>query len=80
MPTPKAPRLLILGGGAVASEFYIPAVATLGCLDKAVVVDASPSTAKALRDKYNQVSVRQGDFRTFHRPTRTDSLPRPSPP
>lgn len=61
----KTPRLLILGGGAVISEYYIPALYAMGYAEQAVIVDASASCVQLLKQKYPQMTVYQADFRQF---------------
>lgn len=58
-------RLLILGGGAVVSEFYLPALYILGYAEQVVIVDASAVTVKSLKEKFPNINVQQGNFDDF---------------
>ncbi|MDZ7960399.1 MAG: NAD-dependent epimerase/dehydratase family protein [Aulosira sp. DedQUE10] len=62
---PKTPRLLIIGGGAVVAEYYLPALYVLGYAEQALIIDASASTLAILKQKYPQIQVQQVDFRSF---------------
>jgi predicted dehydrogenase/nucleoside-diphosphate-sugar epimerase len=62
---PIVPRLLILGGGAVVSEYYLPALQTLGYIDKVVIADASASIVQKIKDNYPKINIKQADFCSF---------------
>src|ERR1051326_3386885 len=60
----RAPRLLILGGGAVVTEYYIPALKHLGWLGSAVVADVSAEALGRVRRTAKDVTTSQGAFDT----------------
>lgn len=55
-------KLLILGAGAVVTEFYLPALAWLGDSWKTTVVDVSPQALQRVREKAPWVVTRQQGF------------------
>ncbi len=59
----QSARYLILGGGAVVSEFHLPAFATLGWLDRVRVADPSPRARDAIGRAFPQVDCVGSDFR-----------------
>jgi nucleoside-diphosphate-sugar epimerase/predicted dehydrogenase len=55
---------LVLGGGAVVRECFLPAIRMLGALERTTVVDTSDSVAEIGR-RYPAVNVRCVDFRKY---------------
>ncbi len=55
-------RLLIIGGGAVVTEFYLPALERLGWKQGITVVDRSLETLEQLRSRFPWVDAKQGDY------------------
>ena len=49
-------ELIILGGGAVVAEDYLPALAIMGRLDAVTVVEANPVAIAALRRRFPEVN------------------------
>lgn len=58
----RPPRLLFLGGGAVVSKCYLPALDMLGWTSSATVFDASALATENLRSRYPNVHVEQRDL------------------
>jgi predicted dehydrogenase/nucleoside-diphosphate-sugar epimerase len=56
------PRLLIVGAGAVVSEYYLPALYELGWLREALTVDASFEALRRIKASAPEASVSQMDF------------------
>ena len=54
---------VILGGGAVVSEFYLPAFAQLGWLSRVRVADPSPNVMARIHASFPDVDVAACDFR-----------------
>lgn len=63
-------RYLILGGGAVVSEFHLPAFAKLGWLNRARVADPSPGARDTISRAFPDVEVVRSDFREAIRSAR----------
>lgn len=59
----EQPRLLILGGGAVVSEFFLPALSRLNLRPSVKVIECSPRAASSLRGRFPGVEVEEADFR-----------------
>src|SRR5687768_2761991 len=55
-------KLVVLGGGAVVSEYYLEALGRLGLLEQAVVVDPSAQALAQLVQREPRVRVRQAGF------------------
>jgi predicted dehydrogenase/nucleoside-diphosphate-sugar epimerase len=55
--------LLVLGGGRVVSEFYLPALAGLGLINCAKVVDRAPEQLSKIAARWPELQVQVGDFR-----------------
>src|SRR2546426_2023251 len=62
---PIVPRFLILGGGAVVSDFYLPALARLGWLSGATIVDLASATLAQIKRLVPGVNTFAGDFRNI---------------
>jgi predicted dehydrogenase/nucleoside-diphosphate-sugar epimerase len=60
---PVRPRYLILGGGAVVAEFYLPALSALGWLQEVWVADPSKPSLDRLSAICPDLNVVQVDFR-----------------
>ncbi len=56
-------KLLILGGGAVVRELYLPALDMLHLIAGTAVVDTCKSSLASIKDKYPGVDTRQADYR-----------------
>jgi nucleoside-diphosphate-sugar epimerase/predicted dehydrogenase len=56
-------HVLVLGAGAVVSEYYIPALRMLGWERGATIVDSAPSALASLKAACVEASVQQLDFR-----------------
>ena len=64
-PTPSTRvKYLILGGGAVVAEFYLPALSALGWLDDVWVADPSKAALDRLTGAYSDLKVLQVDFQS----------------
>jgi nucleoside-diphosphate-sugar epimerase/predicted dehydrogenase len=72
LPAP-VPRLLVLGGGAVARELHIPALERLRWCGAATVLDVSDRAAAELRKLYPTLAVYQGSFRDVLRRPQTQA-------
>ncbi len=59
----NANGFVILGGGAVVSEFYLPAFAQLGWLGHVKVADPSPQVVARINSSFPEVTVATCDFR-----------------
>lgn len=63
-PSPVTPvRLLILGAGAVVTEYYMPALRALGWERDVLIVDPSARALESARAADSEVTLRQVDFR-----------------
>jgi predicted dehydrogenase/nucleoside-diphosphate-sugar epimerase len=64
--TPASTRLkyLVLGGGAVVAEFYLPALSQLGWLDDVWVADPSKPALDRLTAAHGDLKVLHVDFRS----------------
>lgn len=60
----KFPRVVILGGGAVVSEYYLPAFKTLP-FPPVTVVEPSENAVESIRKSYPGVETSIQDFRSF---------------
>ena len=58
----KVPSFLILGGGAVVSECYVPALVRLGWQDRVTIVDSSEQAVAAIRNRCPTMRIRTEDF------------------
>lgn len=67
------PRLLVLGGGAVARELHIPALEQLSWCAAATVVDVSGRAAAELRKLYPALAVYHDSFREVLRRPQTQA-------
>jgi nucleoside-diphosphate-sugar epimerase/predicted dehydrogenase len=56
-------KYLVLGGGAVVAEFYLPAFSALGWLDDVWVADPSTEALDRLRKSYPELKGLELDFR-----------------
>lgn len=59
----NVPRLLVLGGGAVSKGLHLPALARMGWLDRAAVLEISPRVGDDLRRLFPGLTVRADDYR-----------------
>jgi predicted dehydrogenase/nucleoside-diphosphate-sugar epimerase len=59
-------RPVILGGGAVVREYYLPALRTIGAT-AATIFDISPAAVLELRRSHPDFESHQGDFRDLDR-------------
>ena len=59
----QGPKLLILGGGAVVRELYLPALQRLGWTDRVLIVEPSQDSVNALVEKYPGARLRVSDYR-----------------
>ncbi len=57
-----APRLLIVGAGAVVTEYYLPALRALGWERSALIVDASFEALRRVKAATAEAAVSQMDF------------------
>jgi hypothetical protein len=55
-------RLLILGGGAVVSEFYLPALERLGWKTGITVIERQKETLDTLCKYFPWIEVREGNY------------------
>ena len=55
-------RLLILGGGAVVSEFYLPALHILGKVSDVLVIEPSPTVIRDLTHRSPSLRCKQMGF------------------
>ena len=60
---PRTPRFLILGAGAVVSEFYLPALARLEWLSGTTVVDMSSMPLTQIKRLAPRIASVNADFR-----------------
>ncbi len=60
-----APKFVVLGGGSVTAEYYLPALSVLGQQELVTVVDPSNSSLADLRQKFPDTGFVTGDYRTF---------------
>jgi nucleoside-diphosphate-sugar epimerase/predicted dehydrogenase len=58
----QGPKLLILGGGAVVRELYLPALQRLGWTDRVLIVEPSQESVNALVAKYPDIQLRVSDY------------------
>lgn len=58
-------RFLILGAGAVTTEYYLPAMEMMGRLGDVLIVDPSPQAIKGVINKFAHVQYRQAGFLEF---------------
>jgi predicted dehydrogenase/nucleoside-diphosphate-sugar epimerase len=65
--TSASPGLLILGAGAVVTQFYLPALARLGWLKSVAISDRSEASIKAVREINPQVRTHTADHATLLR-------------
>jgi predicted dehydrogenase/nucleoside-diphosphate-sugar epimerase len=63
MATPKRLQYLVLGGGAVVAEFYLPAFAGLDWLENVWVADPSAKALARLTNDYPQLNTLALDFK-----------------
>jgi len=56
------PRLLVLGGGAVVRECYLPALTRLGWRKSVVIVESSPKSCATLRSQFPDVEIIEGEY------------------
>ena len=61
-PLPPTPGMLVVGGGAVVAEFYLPALKGLGWLDKKWVSDRSDRALSRLTSAAGDLNTLQMDF------------------
>jgi len=57
-------ELVILGGGAVVAEYYLPALAMMDRLGSVTVVEADPETISALRRRFPDASYQVAGYQT----------------
>jgi nucleoside-diphosphate-sugar epimerase/predicted dehydrogenase len=60
-----APRLIVLGGGAVVRECYLPALLRLGWLRNVLVVESTNESVQQLRSGFPELQVVQSDYRAL---------------
>lgn len=58
-------RYLILGGGSVTTEFYLPALASMGRLADATVVDPDAPSIRSRHQQFAGVDLRAQDYASF---------------
>jgi nucleoside-diphosphate-sugar epimerase/predicted dehydrogenase len=63
IPTVKQPTILILGGGAVVREAYLPAFRLLGQAASVKVAEQSEEAVSELRRRFPEMEVVKADFR-----------------
>jgi len=63
--TEKKPRFLIIGGGAVVSEYYIPALMMLGYFEGSKIIDSSKESLAAIKARYPRATVTHIDYREY---------------
>lgn len=54
---------LILGGGAVVAEYYLPALEALGFIEGVTVADLNPERIRLLREQFSFVHGQVSDYR-----------------
>jgi nucleoside-diphosphate-sugar epimerase/predicted dehydrogenase len=59
----EGPKLLILGGGAVVRELYLPALQRLGWIDRVVIVEPLQESVNILQQRYPNARVRVSHYR-----------------
>jgi nucleoside-diphosphate-sugar epimerase/predicted dehydrogenase len=57
-------ELIILGGGAVVAEYYLPALTIMGRLDSVTVIEANPQAILALRRSFPHASYEVAAYQT----------------
>ncbi|MEH2348513.1 MAG: NAD-dependent epimerase/dehydratase family protein [Nostoc sp.] len=58
-------NLKILGGGAVVTEYYLPALDLLGLISNTIVTDASTKTLSKLKQLSPNIQCEEVDFRNY---------------
>jgi predicted dehydrogenase len=58
-------QYLVLGGGSVTAEYYLPALEAMGLHRSAVVVDPDESSLSELRGRFPMTRFSVGDYRSF---------------
>jgi predicted dehydrogenase/nucleoside-diphosphate-sugar epimerase len=58
-------RYLILGGGSVTAEYYLPAMRLRGRLADVTVVDPDANSVQALQDTFGALDLRRQDYAGF---------------
>jgi predicted dehydrogenase/nucleoside-diphosphate-sugar epimerase len=58
-------RYLILGGGSVTTEYYLPALRLIGALDDATVVDSDSDVIRSCQQEFGKVEFRNQDYVSF---------------
>jgi predicted dehydrogenase/nucleoside-diphosphate-sugar epimerase len=66
--------ILVLGAGRVVSEFYLPALAALGLISCAKVVDRAPEQLARVAARWPEVEVQVGDFREALRQQESNNI------
>jgi len=61
-PAARGARYLILGGGSVTSEYYLPALRLLGALDRVTVADPSQASLDLLTAGFPGIDARLGGY------------------
>jgi nucleoside-diphosphate-sugar epimerase/predicted dehydrogenase len=61
----SAHNYVMLGGGSVTAEYYLPALTILGLADRTTVVDPSDGSLEALRCAFTRVNLLRQDHREF---------------
>lgn len=62
MTSSRTPRYLILGGGAVVTEFHLPALAKLGWIESVRVADVSAEAVRRVAKQFPDVDVFEADY------------------
>lgn len=60
-----AKKLLIVGGGAVATEFYLPSLRACSHLFEITVIDTHASSIQKIKKEFPEVVAIQADFASF---------------
>ena len=65
MPISSNMKYVVLGGGSVTAEFYLPALSLMGLADKTIVVDPREDSLAPLRGLFPGVTFLAQDHRNF---------------
>ncbi len=61
----KTMKFLVLGGGAVVTEYYIPALRLLGLTSNILILEVSAAVIEILNQKAPDIRCKQIDFREY---------------
>ena len=58
-------KLLVLGGGAVVTEFYLPAFCLLGRVSDVLIIEPSPDRIRDISHRFPSVQCKQAGFQEY---------------